>query len=232
MAALSNVSGSNRGYLSQNAGVMDAASGNASSCTTYGVFAENCGVVNAGSVNASGAGTAGFGVATGGVIDITSATGTTNIAANLQRREGLITDNGQANISTISSQILTYSSSSVPVLAAQRWRSGASLSISTDAVATLDMVLIGSAEWGILTLSSSSTGAGNPNGQIRYRVGTSPATDNVSLITTTNVVLTTGVLTGTTGSPGDFTISAATDGKIYLENRTAASKSIRLHAAG
>ena len=39
--------------------------------------------------------------------------------------------------------------------------------------------------------------------------------------------VTTGTLNGTTGSDDKFTISAHTDGKIYLENRTGAS--INLH---
>jgi hypothetical protein len=37
------------------------------------------------------------------------------------------------------------------------------------------------------------------------------------------VTFTTGALTGTTGADGDLTVSAHSDGNIYLENRRGAS---------
>ena len=42
-----------------------------------------------------------------------------------------------------------------------------------------------------------------------------------------DVVATTGALTGTTGTDGKFTISAHTDGKIYMENRLGGAKDTR-----
>ena len=53
----------------------------------------------------------------------------------------------------------------------------------------------------------------------RYRVGTSPQCD--LYLPTSNSAATTGALTGTTGAAGNFTVSAHTDGRIYLENRRA-----------
>lgn len=49
-----------------------------------------------------------------------------------------------------------------------------------------------------------------------------------------NMAVTTGVLNGTTGSPGAITVSAATDGKIYIENRLGSSLNtqIQVLAAG
>jgi hypothetical protein len=121
--------------------------------------------------------------------------------------------------------------SSGALLNYNRQRTGPSLSIADDAVAELDLKSVYT-EWGVLTIASSSTGNGHPNGQIRYRTGTSPATTNISLITTTNINLTTGVLTGTTGPDGDFSISAADDGKLYFENRTGSSKIVRVFVMG
>lgn len=43
---------------------------------------------------------------------------------------------------------------------------------------------------------------------------------------TADVVATTGVLAGTTGVDTEFTVSAHTDGKIYLENRLGASRTV------
>lgn len=41
-----------------------------------------------------------------------------------------------------------------------------------------------------------------------------------------NVTLTTGTLSGTTGTDGRFTIAAHTDGRIYFENRFGAERNI------
>jgi hypothetical protein len=54
----------------------------------------------------------------------------------------------------------------------------------------------------------------------------------VQIAGATNVTLTTGVLTGTTGSVGDITISAATDGKIYVENRSGLSRILSIQFIG
>jgi hypothetical protein len=49
-----------------------------------------------------------------------------------------------------------------------------------------------------------------------------PAT--TALVVGTSVNLTTGVLTGTTGTDAKITVSAHTDGKIYIENRIGAAR--------
>ena len=43
----------------------------------------------------------------------------------------------------------------------------------------------------------------------------------------TSIETTTGVLTGVVGTNGMFTVSANSDGKIYLENRTGAAVTVR-----
>lgn len=53
------------------------------------------------------------------------------------------------------------------------------------------------------------------------RVGATTFAD--SLVAGTNVVFTTGALSGTTGTDGKLTISSHTDGKIYIENRRGAT---------
>ena len=232
MAANSTVDNcTNVGYLAENGGILDATGGSAKNCTNYGASAENSGVVHARNVDASGAGVNGFRVIVGGKLDKTGGTGTAAIAENLQRREGLITDNAIANPMTTSGGTLTFDTTQGKIIQGLRFRSGVSLTVADQAAVSLDM-LISSVEWGCLLIASSDVGNGHPNGIIRYRVGSSPQITNVSLATTTNITLTTGALTGTTGTSGNFTISTHTDGKIYLENRTGTSKSIRLFTSG
>jgi hypothetical protein len=60
-------------------------------------------------------------------------------------------------------------------------------------------------------------GAAKPNGLYHWRPGGITA---VNPHTTTNITLTTGILAGTTGVDGEFTLSAHTDGNLYLENRS------------
>lgn len=66
--------------------------------------------------------------------------------------------------------------------------------------------------------------AGNPAGAVWLRASSSPSAATVSLSTTINVSNTTGILTGTTGTVRNLTISAAINGNYYIENRTGASK--------
>lgn len=66
-----------------------------------------------------------------------------------------------------------------------------------------------------------------PNGILRFKVGSSPHMSEVALVDTTNISLTTGALTGTTGAAGNVTFSAHTDGKIYIENRSAFTRNVR-----
>jgi hypothetical protein len=50
----------------------------------------------------------------------------------------------------------------------------------------------------------------------------------VSLINTTNILFTTGILSGTTGTDANFNISVATNGNIYLENRMGSTRAVAL----
>ena len=54
----------------------------------------------------------------------------------------------------------------------------------------------------------------------------SGGSSSVLLDGATGLEATTGVLTGTTGTDTKFTVSAHTDGKLYLENRTGSSKNV------
>lgn len=55
-----------------------------------------------------------------------------------------------------------------------------------------------------------------------FRVGSSPAMGSIAA--GASAASTTGVLSGTTGSAGNLTISAHTDGAIYIENRSGATR--------
>lgn len=70
---------------------------------------------------------------------------------------------------------------------------------------------------GTLIAVAGSTATGL-NGIYWLRGSASPAAEIVTT-DTTSTVATTGILTGTTGSDGNFTISTHTDGLCYLENR-------------
>jgi len=69
---------------------------------------------------------------------------------------------------------------------------------------------------------------GSPRyGLLRYSATGSPSTTDISS-TAGAVVLTTGALTGTTGTDARITIASHTDGKIYVENRIGSQQRIRL----
>lgn len=78
----------------------------------------------------------------------------------------------------------------------------------------------------VCSIFSASAGAGWPNGIFRARPNVAPQCAGITTFAA-NVVFTTGVLTGTTGTAGNFTISAATTG-LYFENRTANDVTISL----
>ena len=71
---------------------------------------------------------------------------------------------------------------------------------------------------GVITIGSRSSAAATINGIFIYRATASG--QFLSAIVSNNIATTTGVLDGTTGADGNFTISVHTDGKIYIENRT------------
>lgn len=83
-----------------------------------------------------------------------------------------------------------------------------------------------------IVLMTIHTGSGAktavPVGQFRVRVGGAPFIENISLDTTGVDLIAGSALTGTTGTDGKFTISAHTDGNLYFENRTAATRQITL----
>jgi hypothetical protein len=76
---------------------------------------------------------------------------------------------------------------------------------------------------GLFLLSVSSNA--QTSGVISFRAASGPYC--VGLVLGTNVVVTTGVLTGTTGTTGKMTVSAATDGNIYVENRLGSTQTLR-----
>jgi hypothetical protein len=79
-----------------------------------------------------------------------------------------------------------------------------------------------------ISIGTSGSGAALPNGIFSVRVS---ATPQCLALTTfgANVILTTGTLTGTTGTDGNFTISAGTTG-VYFENRTGAAITVTIQS--
>jgi hypothetical protein len=78
----------------------------------------------------------------------------------------------------------------------------------------------------VLITTRGGVGAGAPNGLYQFN----PAAPAVALIAggSTNILLTTGILAGTTGTDANFNISAHTDGNLYLENRMGASRTVNV----
>jgi hypothetical protein len=93
--------------------------------------------------------------------------------------------------------------------------------IADDGVYLLPGVQVAHQQFSVTTAGS---GPNLPNGIFSARVTASP---QIIALTTfgANVTLTTGTLTGTTGTDGNFTISAGTTG-VYFENRTGAAITI------
>lgn len=79
-------------------------------------------------------------------------------------------------------------------------------------------------KFGICIVFANLGGSIDINAIVSYRCAATNAYCT-AITAAANVATTTGVLNGKTGTDGKFTISAHTDGKIYLENRRAATKS-------
>jgi hypothetical protein len=73
-----------------------------------------------------------------------------------------------------------------------------------------------------------------PAGDVWLRCTSSPSATIVAITPSpaANFTVTTGVLTGTTGIAGNFTVSAADDGSIYFENRTGSSRAFNILLTG
>lgn len=97
------------------------------------------------------------------------------------------------------------------------------LSIADDAVATITVPAVDKAV-NLHLVPASAPSAGNPAGSYWLRCTSSPAAVLIQATHTANIDVGTGVLTGTTGTDGNLRINAANDGRIYIENRTGASR--------
>lgn len=80
-----------------------------------------------------------------------------------------------------------------------------------------------------IMLSLVSSSSNTLYGMVRARVGNSASS---ALITGSGITVTTGVLNGTTGTDGNFTISPANDGYLYIENRAGAARTITIDVMG
>lgn len=80
--------------------------------------------------------------------------------------------------------------------------------------------------------SDLSTGVANPKGLFWVNCGSSTACQGIAFVSETDTVLTTGVLSGNTGPSGSFSISAGSDGRLYLENRSGSPRNMAISFMG
>lgn len=99
---------------------------------------------------------------------------------------------------------------------------GQNLTIADDGVASL--ALPAGMKAAIVAVNGNT--ASVPTGLLWARVDSTPATTSLAMANNTTTTLTTGALTGTTGTDGNWTISANSDGKVYIENRSGSSRAI------
>lgn len=213
------------GMYASSGATIDALNSKALNCGSYGYLSDSVSSVYAANTDATGAGTAEYYIGYGGRLDRTGFKGSgsnNGSGVNVAQKRGMLTDYNQVD---------PFSLSNKAVQVGFRARSAA-LNIPSGTVVTYDTQMAGADEWGKITVISANSGNGHMNGDVRYRVGGVPALTNISLATLNNIVLTTGVLTGSTGIDGNFTMSAAADGKLYFENRTGTVRSLRIFVTG
>jgi hypothetical protein len=82
---------------------------------------------------------------------------------------------------------------------------------------------------GLVQISMRSALPYSPRGLFWFRTGAGPVMASVASLAAPKLTLTTATaLTGTTGAVGNVTISAHTDGSLYIENRSGAVRSVDL----
>ena len=108
------------------------------------------------------------------------------------------------------------------------------LSIVDDGVATVDLTQVGANIGGYTTILYTNLNTVNEVGYFAARPSAaSPHCSNINIANVTALDFTTGVaLTGTTGTDGKKTISAHTDGLLYIENREGSTKFLRMTVLG
>ena len=100
---------------------------------------------------------------------------------------------------------------------------GAAVALADDTATSF--AIDGAAAALVLISCRDGVAAGSPNGLYWWKGGT-----GLSLIAggSTNILLTTGILSGTTHTDANFNISAHTDGNLYLENRMGAQRVVNV----
>lgn len=112
-----------------------------------------------------------------------------------------------------------------------RLRSAEDLTIADDAAASVTP----SRQGGMLAVmcnASTTAPVSGMSAMVYFDVGSGAATVKESTTIGGTVDTTTGALTGTTGTDGRVTVSAHTDGTVYIENRTGVSRTFRVSFLG
>jgi hypothetical protein len=83
---------------------------------------------------------------------------------------------------------------------------------------------------GMVEISTASAAASAPRGLYWMRAdpASTAAISAVAALAAANVTLTTGALTGTTGVDGNMTLAPHIDGRLYVENRSGATRVVGL----
>jgi len=199
---------------------VDFRGGTATGATNYGIFSQENGTINAFGAIVTGSGIKDLAVRWGGEINAPGCT-TTNGVGNPAIEDCLnITQfNYQSKFGLIKSESGPNTSASFNATLADNTATSFALPPVTSVHA-------------IMSIRNSIIGNGRANGLVLIRTGSGAVCQSLVMERLTNITFTTGVLTGTTGSVGDFTISAASDGKVYFENRTGTSQSFDVSFLG
>lgn len=215
MAGTATANGCGTGIYVTSSAVVDFRGGECKNSAEYGVECVENGSINLLGAEVSGSGIKDLRVRWGGKI-AADGTITTHGSPSIEDVEGV----PQFNVQTGNGLITCEGADTFPLL-------GFEAAIADDDVASFMLLLPGNTSGqALMSIQTNVVANGCPNGIIRVRTGSSPGIDNIVLERTTDITLTTGALTGTTGSDGDFTISTHTDGRVYFENRTGSTRSI------
>jgi hypothetical protein len=99
--------------------------------------------------------------------------------------------------------------------------------IADDGVAVISPP--GDDKQGLVQISMRATGSYAPRGLYWFRTGTGPIMLSVASLDATRLTLTNAkALSGKTGTDGNVTISAHTDGYLYIENRSGFARRVDL----
>ena len=106
---------------------------------------------------------------------------------------------------------------------------GARYVIGDDGFATVSLAAFDNSA---AKIEFASSVVGGPNGSLWARCDATNACVSIAFAAGPTLTFTTGALGGTTGTDGHVTMSAGTDGKCYIENRSGATLTVTVRVLG